>query len=151
MNPTQTFLDYLRPEIINLPAYNAGVSTDYVRSKYQVRDVAKRGSNENSHGTSPKVLAAIAAALQDVALYPDPFGNQLRDALALRLNVTRDRLVLGNGSDDLIAVAAQTFLAPGDDVLTVAPSYGLHVIWPQSIGAHVRAISVQQDYSLDIG
>jgi len=151
MNPTQTFLDYLRPEIINLPAYNAGVSTDYVRSKYQVRDVAKLGSNENSHGTSPKVLAAIAAALQDVALYPDPFGNQLRDALALRLNVTRDRLVLGNGSDDLIAVAAQTFLAPGDDVLTVAPSYGLHVIWPQSIGARVRAISVQQDYSLDIG
>jgi histidinol-phosphate aminotransferase len=151
MSPTRTFLDCLRPEIINLPAYNAGVSTEYVRSNYQVRDVAKLGSNENAYGTSPKVLCAIAAAVRDVALYPDPFGNQLRDALAERLNVTRDRLVLGNGSDDLIAVAVQTFLSPGDDVLTVAPSYGLHLIWPQSIGARVCAVPIQPDYSFDIG
>jgi histidinol-phosphate aminotransferase len=58
--------------------------------------------------------------------------------------------VLGNGSDDLIAVAVQTFLSAGDEVLTVAPSYGLHLIWPQSIGARIRAVAVQRDYTLDI-
>ena len=150
MSVPQTFLNCLRPEIRNLPLYNAGVSTEYVRSNYHVQEVAKLGSNENAHGTSPKVLAAIAAAAQDVALYPDPFGNELRDALAQRLNVARDRLVLGNGSDDLIAVAVQTFLSAGDEVLTLAPSYGLHVIWPQSIGARVRTVAVQPDYRLNI-
>lgn len=150
MNPTQTFLDNLRPEIKNLPLYNAGVSSEYVRSNYKVQEVAKLGSNENSHGTSPKVLAAIAGAVRDVSLYPDPFGNELRDALAHSLNAARDRLVLGNGSDDLIAVAVQTFLSSGDEVLTVAPSYGLHLIWPQSIGARIRAVPVKRDYTLDI-
>src|SRR5580704_4329030 len=118
MSHTQTFLDSLRPEIKNLPLYNAGVSSEYVRSNYKVQEVAKLGSNENSQGTSPKVLAAIAGAVRDVSLYPDPFGNELRDALAERLSVTRDRLVLGNGSDDLIAVAVQTFLSAGGEVLT---------------------------------
>ncbi|HTA69285.1 MAG TPA: histidinol-phosphate transaminase [Bryobacteraceae bacterium] len=150
MDHIQTFLDSLRPEIKNLPLYNAGVSSEYVRSNYKIQEVAKLGSNENSHGTSPKVLAAIASAVQDVSLYPDSFGNELREALAERLNVARDRLVLGNGSDDLIAVAVQTFLSAGDEVLTVAPSYGLHLIWPQSIGARIRAVAVQRDYTLDI-
>ena len=150
MSPTQTFLDSLRPEIKNLPLYNAGVSSEYVRSTYKIQEVAKLGSNENSHGTSPKVLAAIAGAVRDVSLYPDTFGNELRDALSERLKVTRERLVLGNGSDDLIAVAVQTFLSAGDEVLTLAPSYGLHLIWPQSIGARIRAVPVKRDYTLDI-
>src|SRR5579871_4979298 len=115
MSVPQTFLDSLRAEIKTLPLYNAGVSTEYVRSKYRVEEVAKLGSNENAHPASPKVLAAIAGAVQDVGLYPDPFGSELRAALAERLQVTSDRLVLGNGSDDLIAVAVQTFLSPGDE------------------------------------
>ena len=150
MRALETFLGGLRNEIKNLPLYNAGVSTEYVRANYPVRDVAKLGSNENSHGTSPKVLAAIVDAVNNVALYPDPFGNDLRTALSQRMHVSADRLVLGNGSDDLIAVAAQTFLAPGDQVITVAPSYGLHVIWSQSAGAQVRPVPVQKDYRLDM-
>lgn len=150
MSSIETFLAGLRTEIKNLPLYNAGVSSEFVRAKYNIQEVAKLGSNENSYGTSPKVLAAIVDAVQKVALYPDPFGNELREALACRMNVSSERLVLGNGSDDLIAVAVQTFLAPGDDVLTVAPSYGLHLIWPQSVGARVNAVPVRKDYTLDI-
>jgi histidinol-phosphate aminotransferase len=150
MGAFDSFLNSLRDEIKNLPLYNAGVTTEYVRSTYHVQQVAKLGSNENFHATSPQVLAAITSAVADVALYPDPFGNELRDALSKRLNVARDRLVLGNGSDDLIAVAVQTFLAPGDEMVTVAPSYGLHLNWPQSIGAHIRAVPVQRNYRLNI-
>ena len=146
----RTFLDSLRPEITTLPLYNAGVTSDFVRSRYQVREVAKLGSNESFQETSPRVLAAVSSALQDVALYPDPYGNELRSALSERMDVPGDRFVLGNGSDDLIAVAVQTFLAPGYGLLTIAPSYGLHLIWPQSVGTDIRAIPVRQDYRLDI-
>lgn len=145
-----TFLAGLRTEIKNLPLYNAGVSSEYVRANYGVQQVAKLGSNENANGASPKVLAAIADAVRDVGLYPQAYCDDLRAALSQRLNVDPARLIFGNGSDDLIAVASLTFLAPGDEVLTLAPSYGLHVIWPQSVGACVRGVPVGSDYKMDI-
>ncbi len=150
MNGIQAFIDGLREEVRNLPLYNAGLSSDYVRAHYHVQEVAKLGSNENSYGTSPKVLAAIAAAVPDVTLYPDPFCNDLRAALSRHLGFSPERLVFGNGSDDLIAVAVQAFLSPGDEVLTLAPSYGLHVIFTQSFGARIRAVALRRDYKLDI-
>jgi histidinol-phosphate aminotransferase len=150
MSGTSAFLDGLRPEISSLPLYNAGLSTDYVRAHYHVEEVAKLGSNENPYGTSPKVLAAIADAVPNVGLYPDPFCNNLRAVLSERLKVPPPRFTFGNGSDDLIAVAVTTFLSHGDEVLTLAPSYGLHVIFPQSFGARVRAVPLRRDYTFDV-
>ena len=147
---TTTFLDGVRAEVRNLPLYNAGLSIEYVRAAYHVDEVAKLGSNENPFGASPKVLAAIAAAIPGVALYPDPFCNDLRAVVARRFGVAADRLVFGNGSDDLISVAVETFLSPGDEVLTLAPSYGLHVIFTQAFGARIHAIPLRPDYSFDV-
>lgn len=134
----------------SLPLYNAGVSSEYVRAQYHVQEVAKLGSNENPYGTSPKVLAAIAEAVPKVSLYPDPFCNDLRAVLSQRLDVAPGRFGFGNGSDDLIAVAVESFLSPGDEVLTLSPSYGLHVIFSQSFGARVRMVPLRQDYSFDV-
>src|SRR5271165_7471825 len=111
MSRIQAFLDGVRAEVRSLPLYNAGLSIDYVKAHYQVEEVAKLGSNENPFGASPRVIAALAEALPDVALYPDPFCNELRAVLAQRLSVAADRLAFGNGSDDLIAVAVETFLS----------------------------------------
>jgi histidinol-phosphate aminotransferase len=144
------FLEGVRPEVRSLPLYNAGVSTDYVRANYHVHEVAKLGSNENPYPTSPRVLAAIANAIPDVGLYPDPYCNDLRSLLSQRLDVAPERFGFGNGSDDLISVAVETFLSPGDEVLTLSPSYGLHVIFAQSFGAKTRTVSLRPDYSFDI-
>jgi histidinol-phosphate aminotransferase len=144
------FLDGVRTEVRNLPIYNAGVSSDYVRAHYDVQEVAKLGSNENPYDTSPKVLAAIAEAAPNVGLYPDPFCSDLRSLLSERLDVPGDRFGFGNGSDDLISVAVETFLSPGDEVLTLSPSYGLHVIFAQSFGAKTRMVPLWEDYTFDI-
>ena len=145
-----SYIGSLRTPAASLPRYNAGVSTEYVRMHYQIEQVAKLGSNENPYSPPPKVLAAIASAIDQVALYPDPHCNGLREALSRRLNVAASRLIFGNGSDDLIAVASQTFLASGDEMLTLAPSYGLHIIWPQSLGAHIRLVPMRADYQTDL-
>ncbi|MBI3759296.1 MAG: histidinol-phosphate transaminase [Deltaproteobacteria bacterium] len=146
----QGFIDGLRPEIRTLPLYNAGLSTEYVKATYNVEHVAKLGSNENSFPPSPKVLTAIESALSAVGLYPDPSCRELRTALAQRLDVSPERLMFGNGSDDVIAVAVQTFLSPGDEVVTISPSYGLHVIFPLSFGATVRAVPIGPDNTADV-
>ena len=150
MSSINAFLDGVRAEVRNLPLYNAGVSSDYVRSHYQVQEVAKLGSNENPYGTNPRVLAAIAEAAPTIGLYPDPFCSGLRSLLSRRLDVAPERFGFGNGSDDLISVAIETFLSPGDEVLTLSPSYGLHVIFAQSFGAKPRMVPLREDYTFDI-
>lgn len=144
------FIEGLRTEIRNLPAYNSGLSAEFVRARYGVEHVAKLGSNENPWGTSPAVLDAIARAVKDAALYPEPSSDRLREKLAARLGVSPARLAFGNGSEDLIAVCAQAFLAPGDEMVTIAPSFGLHPIYAQAAGATVRAVRVRDDYSIDV-
>jgi histidinol-phosphate aminotransferase len=150
MTGNRTFFDNLREEVRTLPLYNSGLSADYVRSHYQVEEVAKLGSNENPYGTSPRVLAAIADAVPGSALYPDSAGDPLRDALSHRLGTPADRIALGNGSEDLIAISAHTFLSPGDELVTITPSFGLHIIHAQALGARVRPVPVRADYSVDM-
>ncbi len=150
MAAASEFVANLRPEIRNLPAYNSGLSAESVRARYGVERIAKLGSNENPWGTNPRVLTAIAKALPDAALYPDPSSDDLRAVLSRRLTVAPERLAFGNGSEDLISVCAHSFLAPGDEMVTIAPSFGLHVIYAQAAGATVRSVSVGPDYQLDM-
>lgn len=145
-----SFLHGVRPEIRNLPRYNAGLSSEYVRAHYGVHEIAKLGSNENPYGPSPKVKEALEEAIPEIYLYPEPACDSLRALLASRFDVAADRLVFGNGSEDLIAIVAHTFLSPGDRVVTFAPSFGLHVIWPNSVGAEVCAVPAGADYRMDI-
>jgi histidinol-phosphate aminotransferase len=150
MTPCRTFLDALRPAIRTLPAYSSGLSAEHVRSRYHVDEVAKLGSNENPWGASPRVHAALSDALQDAALYPDPGSNTLRAALASRLGIAPARFAFGNGSEDLISVCAHSFLSPGEEMITILPSFGLHVIYSQAIGADVRLIPARPDFTIDV-
>ena len=143
------FLQTVRKEIQGLPRYNAGLSIDFVRQHYRPARISKLGSNENPYGPSPKVIAAIAAAAPDVWLYTEASCDGLRAELAARLAVDPELLIFGNGSEDLIAIAAHTFLASGSDVVTFAPSFGLHLIYPQSVGASVRVLQPRADYTMD--
>lgn len=144
MTPTDQFIGATRSEVRALPAYNAGLSADYVRAQYGLVRVAKLASNENPLGAGPRVEAALAHALTSgVSVYPDPSCGPLRAALAGRLDVAPERLCFGNGSEDLLAVASHTFLSPGDEVVTVVPSFGLHIIYPQSAGARVTTVPMR--------
>jgi histidinol-phosphate aminotransferase len=141
----------VRDEVRELPAYNAGLSIEYVRAHYGVTKIAKLGSNENPYGPSPWVVDAVARAASDIAIYPDASCDALRAALAKRLAVSPDRLIFGNGSEDLIAICAHTFLSPGNRVVTFAPSFGLHIIYPESVGAVVDIVPVDARYQMNIG
>lgn len=144
------FLERLSENVRSLPLYNSGLTAEHVRQRYGVQEVAKLGSNENPYGTGARTLAAITAAAGDCALYPDPSSDRLRMALSSRLGVPAECIAVGNGSEDLIAISAHTFLGPGDEFVTIRPSFGLHVLHAQSIGARVRAVPVLDDYRVDV-
>lgn len=147
---TAPLLERVRPAVRDLPAYNAGLSAEYVRRTYGVAHVAKLGSNENPLGASPAVATALGQIGAELAQYPDPACGALSERLAAELGIHPARLIFGNGSEDLIAIAAHTFLAPGDEVVTITPAFGLHTIYPAAAGARVVTVPLRPDFTIDV-
>jgi histidinol-phosphate aminotransferase len=140
----------LRPELAALVPYNAGLTVEDVAARPGVTRVAKLGSNENPLGPAPAVREALNATLQRIAVYPDPAGRALVAQLAARHGCAPDRLVLGNGSEDLLAVLARAVLRPGDRVVTLYPSFPLHEDYARLMGAEVVRIGLTPEGCIDV-
>jgi histidinol-phosphate aminotransferase len=107
-------------------------------------DIVKLASNENPLGPSPKARAAIAAGLDGVALYPDGNGFELKAAivghLADRRGVGIAGIVLGNGSNDVLELAAHALLGPGTSAVYSEHAFAVYPLATQAAGA--RGIAV---------
>jgi len=98
-------------------------------------DIVKLASNENPLGASPRALAAIENALLEAARYPDGNGYGLKSALSERLAVTREQIVLGNGSNDVLEMAARALLAPGASAVYSQYAFAVYPLAVQAAGA----------------
>jgi histidinol-phosphate aminotransferase len=96
-------------------------------------NIVKLASNENPRGMSPKARAAVEAALAGVERYPDQFD--LIAALAERHGVGVERIVLGNGSNDVLDMAARVFLAPGRSAVFAEHAFAIYPLATMSAGA----------------
>jgi histidinol-phosphate aminotransferase len=97
--------------------------------------IVKLASNENPLGPSPKALAAMRAALEDITRYPDGNGFDLKQALIARYGVSMGQIVLGNGSNDVLELVARTFLAPGVSAVYSKHAFAVYPLSVQSVGA----------------
>lgn len=102
--------------------------------------IIKLASNENPLGVSPKAQQAMRAALDGVALYPDGNGFELKQALSRHLSVGMDQLVLGNGSNDVLELAARAFLAPGDSAVYAQHAFAVYPLVVQAMGCQGIAV-----------
>jgi histidinol-phosphate aminotransferase len=106
-------------------------------------------SNENPLGMPESARRAAAAALQGAGNYPDSNGTALKNALAARLDVSPEWLTLGSGSSEILELAAQVSLKPGENV--VYSQYGFIVYAQATAHAHARATVVpSQDFGHDL-
>lgn len=140
----------LRPELASLPPYNAGLAAEEALARPGVTRVAKLGSNENPLGPSPEARAAAAAALDRMHVYPDPQGRALVADLAAGHGCAPWQVVLGNGSEDLLAVLARAILRPGDRVVTLYPSFPLHEDYARLMGAEVERVGLDATGQIDM-
>jgi histidinol-phosphate aminotransferase len=97
--------------------------------------IIKLASNENPRGPSPKALAAIASAASELTRYPDGNGFALKAALSSRLAVRPEQIVLGNGSNDVLELATQAFLRPGDYAVYAQYAFIVYPLATQARGA----------------
>ena len=97
--------------------------------------IIKLASNENPLGVSPLAMRAMQAALADIARYPDGNGFELKQALAQRYGVDMAQIVLGNGSNDVLELAARTFLTPGLEAIYSQHAFVVYPLATQVMGA----------------
>ncbi len=112
-------------------------------------DIVKLASNENPLGPSPRALAAAQDALHDMALYPDGAGFALKAKLAERFGVDTQQIVLGNGSNDVLDMAARAFLSPGTSSVFAQHAFAVYPIATQTVGAQGIAVPAR-DYGHDL-
>ena len=109
--------------------------------------IVKLASNENPRGMSPKARAAVEAALAGVERYPDQFD--LVATLAERHGVDQNQVVLGNGSNDVLDMAARVFVAPGRSAVFAQHAFAVYPLATMSAGGECICVPAK-DFGHDL-
>src|SRR6185503_16145978 len=103
MNKTKNLI---RPLVRNLHAYVPG-------EQPKIKGLIKLNTNENPYPPSPRVLKAVKAAVDGrLRLYPNPTAQVLREKLAKLHGCGPENIIIGNGSDEVLALAVRAFVEP---------------------------------------
>ncbi len=132
-----SLLDRIPQHIHALAPYQPGKPIDEVARELGLNasDIVKLASNENPLGMSPLARAAMAGVTDSLARYPDGSGHGLKVALARRLGVSTAQIVLGNGSNDVLELAARLFLGPQTSAIYAQHAFAVYAIATQACGA----------------
>ena len=125
-----------RAGIMDIEAYVPGKST----APAGVTKVYKLSSNENPLGPSPKAIEAARAVAAKLDVYPDGSARRLREAIAEVHGLNPANIVCSNGSDEILGLLAQTYLAPGDEAVFTEHAFMVYKIYVQAAGAKPVAV-----------
>lgn len=114
----------VRPNVQGLRPYVPGKPIEEVRRELGLERIVKLASNENPWGPSPLAIEAVKKAAEQMHYYPDGASFELKQAISEFYGVPVERIVAGNGSEDLIALLGATLLeGPEDEVIMAHPSF----------------------------
>jgi histidinol-phosphate aminotransferase len=134
----------MKPELLAVPGvkgltpYQPGKPISELERELGVTNIVKLASNENPLGPSPKALQAITSLLNELHLYPDGGGFELKAALSRRLGVPPAQITLGNGSNDVLDIIGRAFLGPGTAAVFSQHAFAVYPIVTQAVGAESR-------------
>ncbi len=139
----------IRPVVQRLHPYTPG-------EQPKVKGLIKLNTNENPYPPSAKVLSATKEAVDGrLRLYPNPTAQRLRERLARLHGCKPDNIIVGNGSDELLAMAVRCFVEPSDSsarrnmtrVQFFEPSYSLYPVLAEIHGAEQVSVPLRADFS----
>ena len=157
---SRSSISLVRPLVRSLHAYVPG-------EQPKIKGLIKLNTNENPYPPPPKVLAAVRAAVDErLRLYPNPTAQALREKLAKVHRCNPENIIVGNGSDELLALATRAFVeprvgqasrlprsrgAPAESSGTVqffAPSYSLYPVLAAIHGATANAVPLAANFGI---
>ncbi len=120
--------------VLGIQPYVPGKPIEELERELGISNSIKLASNENPVGPSPAALKAIGEGFADINRYPDGSGFYLKSALSKELGVSDEEIILGNGSNELLDLAAKTFMKDGDEAVMATPSFVVYFMAVQSVG-----------------
>jgi histidinol-phosphate aminotransferase len=112
-------------------------------------DIVKLDQNENPYGTSLAVFDELAT-YDHFHQYPDATHRVARERIAEYIGAPADRILIGNGSDEIIDMLFLLTLEPGDEVIVPVPTFGVYSARPTLYGGVVKTVHRKQNFDLDI-
>jgi histidinol-phosphate aminotransferase len=119
--------------IQSIEPYRPGKPLEELERELGIKNAVKLASNENPIGPSRKAIAVLKRGTRSLHRYPEGTGRILREALAEKYKVRSDEIILGNGSDEVMDLAAKIYLLPGDEAVVGDRTFAIYTI---SVKAH---------------
>jgi len=143
--------DLLRPSLANVEPYRTiePIEAAAARRGLSPERILRLNANENPYGTPLRVQEALAS-FDQYHLYPDPESREIRALLAEYTGIDARRIIVGNGSDEIIDLLFWLFVGPDDAVMIPTPTFGMYAARAEVFGVGVRAVPRRVDFSLDI-
>ena len=133
-----------RPGVLDIEAYVPGKSSAPGMAK-----IFKLSSNETPLGPSPRAIEAYQSVANRLQDYPDGAASELREAIGRAFGLDPERIVCGAGSDDLLHLIAQAYLADGDEAIHTTHGFLVYPI--ATLGAGARpVVAPETDYTANV-
>lgn len=143
-------LDGVSDSLKGIVPYVPGKPIEETQREYGLKTVVKLASNENPLGPSPRAILAVQKILKQTHRYPDATGHSLRAAIARHLGVVAQRVLLGNGSNDVIDMIVRGFCQPGETMVTSRGAFIAYEISAQVHNVRVWHAPIDQGLKPDL-
>ncbi len=130
--------------------YVPGKPIDEVKREMGLSDVVKLASNENPLGPSQLALAALRKAVEEVHIYPDGNCYYLKQGLARVHQLTPENFLVGNGSDGIIKMLAETFVSADEEVIVPDPSFSEYIFATRLLEGNEVKVPLDKSYTCDL-
>ena len=138
----------MRSLVRGFKPYTAGLSIDEIREKYGIERVIKLASNENPLGTSPLVQHTLETHVGLAFRYPQAGNPRLVKANAAHHGVSPSRIIVGDGSDEVIDLLFRICVEPGvNNAVAFMPCFGIYTTQAALCGVELRQTPVNADFS----
>lgn len=138
MRPKSDFAALATPAVREIQPYVPGKPMTELAREYGISDVIKLASNENPLGPPEECHAAMLACLSDQSRYPDGAAFELKRGLSVHLGVAPEQITVGNGSNEILSIIAETFLGAGDEAICSEFAFAIYGLVVQATGASAR-------------
>ncbi len=136
---------FVRPTVRDMTGYTPGEQPS------PGERIVKLNTNENPYPPSERVMQALAAiGGETLRRYPNPTADLFRDAAAKLHGLTRDHIIAGNGSDDILTIATRCFIPPGGTLAFPEPTYSLYTVLARLEEAKPLPLPWDRDWSLPV-
>ncbi len=125
---------------MGLPKPNKIVGINYIAglSSFKRKLVKiKLSANESALGPSPRAIKEYNKISKNFKRYPDTNGNSLKNVIAKKFKLDRNRIILGSGSDQIFELICRTYIKKGDEVIVPRYSFIIYRLYSKSNGAKI--------------